>query len=43
MMNNITYFTGLITNFLSVLIGEGISTGNEDTLTNYPELGVHWS
>ena len=34
---------GLIKKFLAALIGEGFSTGNEETLTEYPDLGACYS
>ena len=36
-------FAGLIKRFLFALVGEGFSTGNEEVLAEYPELGASYS
>ncbi len=36
-------FAGLIKRFLAALVGEGFSTGNEEVLIEYPELGASYS
>lgn len=42
-MKIIRYFIERIMDFVSVIVGEDYSTGHEDTLMDYPELGAHWS
>lgn len=37
-MNYITDAVGAIVNVLSIVIGEGFSTGSEDTLIKYHDL-----
>lgn len=42
-MNKIRDLVEKIMNFVFVIVGEDYSTGHEDTLTDHPELGAHWS
>lgn len=42
-MNYIAESVGTIVQVLSVVIGEGFSTGSEDTLIKYPDLEPHIS
>ena len=42
-MNYITDSVGAIAKILSIMIGEGFSTGTEDSLIRHPNLGTYYT
>ena len=42
-MNDITDSVGAIAKILSIMMGEGFSTGIEDSLVGHPNLGTYYT